>query len=271
MRTNTAAARPTRTLTAIFEDAVTVLRQDLAEYGYIALRGGFAAAIAATILRYIDAAVADTLIVVAIAVLATGTLATSAAALERTQDGLQPDSGRSFAEALLRAPWLLLRVAPPALILGAAVYAMSAYHDELGSWPSLGLNIVLILAAVHLATPLAMYVAALFSRDATPASAGARTTAILGVSKAFVVAAQFIALGPAIVAALIALLAGFGVMTTALFAFVTVASMPLVAAMMSLIHAELAPWIATPQPVAPPRASSSKSSGVAARLDRHIR
>jgi hypothetical protein len=97
-----------------------------------------------------------------------------------------------------------------------------------------------------------------------------RTAAIMQGSRSIVVAALMIALAPAELATAVALLAHFGTMTTALFAFAAVISMPLVASMLALIHAELAPWVggaAQQRPrVAPPQASN-----VAARLDRHIR
>ena len=114
MRTNEGGARPSRTLAAIFEEAVTVLRQDLPEYGYIALCGGFTAAILATVLRYIETPISLALAVVVIGVAGVGTLATCAAALERIQHGLQPDSGRSFADALQRAPWFVARASADA-------------------------------------------------------------------------------------------------------------------------------------------------------------
>lgn len=273
MRTNAAAARPARTLAAIFEDAVTVLRQDLSEYGYIALCGGVSAAIVATVLRYIGGAVPLALIVPAVAVLALGTLATCIAALERTQDGLQPDSGQSFVEAIARAPWLLPRLLPPVLALGAAIYVSAAWGSELGTLATLALDLVLVAAAFYMALPVGMYAAALFSRDTSPRDATAHTLVIMRGSRAIVLAALLIALAPAEIAAAIALLARFGTMTTALFAFATVASMPLVAAMMSLIHAEIAPWIGPtpPAPARDSRAPAASAANVAARLDRHIR
>ncbi|MEX2225744.1 MAG: hypothetical protein WEB52_04755 [Dehalococcoidia bacterium] len=271
MRTNGASARPSRTLAAVFQDAATVLRQDLSEYGYIGLCGAFGAAILATILRYIDTPISNTLIVPVIAIIAVGTLATCAAALERTQDGLQPDSGQSAAEAMVRAPWLLARIVPPVLAMGTAVYVTSAYGGDLGRWISLAIGALLVFSAIYVALPLPMYVAALFARESSPRDAAAHTLAIMAGSRAFVLAALGIALGPAEIATAIALLARFGTMTTALFAFAFVISMPLVAAMMSLIHARLAPWIgATPrrqaQSVAP-----QQGSNVATRLDRHVR
>jgi hypothetical protein len=202
---------------------------------------------------------------------ALGTLATCAAALERTQDGLQPDSGRSFAEAMVRAPWLLLRILPPALVLGVGVYATSAYGDDMGRWTTLGLAAVLVLSAIYLLLPLPMYVAALFSRDTAPAQASARATAIMQSSKSFVVAALLIALAPAEIAAALGLLARFGTMTTMLFSLSVVFSMPLVASMMSLIHAGLAPWIVSPVPQQPRATPAYDASSVAARLDRHVR
>jgi len=270
MRTNGAAARPSRTLAAVFEDAATVLRQDLSEYGYIGLCGAFGAAILATILRYIDTPVSNTLIVPVLAVLAIGTLATCAAALERTQDGLQPDSGQSASEALVRAPWLLARIVPPVLAMGAAVYLASAFGDELGTWVTLALGFALLVAAVQVSLTVPMFVAALFARDGAPREAAAQTVAIMASSRSFVVAALAIALAPAELAALIGLLARFGTMTTALFAFAFVVSMPLVASMMSLIHAGIAPWIgATPQPAR--KHPATQASSVATRLDRHVR
>lgn len=269
MRTNEATARPSRTLAAVFEDAATVLRQDLSEYGYVGLCGAFGAAILATILRYIDTPVSNTLIVPVLAIIAIGTLATCAAALERTQDGLQPDSGQSASEALVRAPWLLARIVPPVLAMGAAVYMASAFGDEMGTWVTLAVGLALAVAAVQVALPIPMFVAALFARDASPRDASAHTVAIMASSRSFVVAATVIALAPAEIATLIALFARFGTMTTALFAFAFVISMPLAAAMMSLIHAGLAPWIgATPQPERKP---APKASNVATRLDRHVR
>jgi hypothetical protein len=264
-------ARPSRTLAAIFEDAVTVLRQDLSEYGYIGLCGAFGAAILATILRYIDTPVSNALIAPIIGVCAAGTLATCAAALERTQDGLQPDSGQSFGEALVRAPWLLPRIFRGVFPMVVAVYMASAYGGELGTLATLGIGLALVLTGIYAALPIATYVAALFSRDASPADASAQTLAIMHSSRSFVVAALLIALGPAEVATAIALLARFGTMTTALFAFGFVISMPLVAAMMSLIHAEIAPWIGATPAQAQQRPAAPKMSNVAARLDRHVR
>ena len=97
-----------------------------------------------------------------------------------------------------------------------------------------------------------------------------RTAAIMQGSRAFVVAALVIALAPAELAAAVALLAHFGTMTTALFAFAAVISMPLVASMLALIHAELAPW-AGASAQERPRVATPQAANVAARLDRHIR
>jgi hypothetical protein len=271
MRTNEGGARPSRTLAAIFEEAVTVLRQDLSEYGYIALCGGFTAALLATVLRYIDSPLSLAFAVIVIALAALGTLATCAAALERIQHGLQPDSGRSFADALQRAPWFVARGLPPMLVLAVGVFITKAFGDDLGRWATLPLSVIFVFAAIYLALPVPMYVAAMFSRDASPHEASMRTAAIMQGSRAFVVMAMVIALAPAELATAVALLAHFGTMTTALFAFAFVVSMPLVASMLALIHAELAPWIGQPAAQQRPRAATPQASNVAARLDRHIR
>jgi hypothetical protein len=280
MRHHAAEARPSRTearasrsLAALFEEALTVIRQDLSEYGYIGLCGAFSAAILATVLRYIDTPVSNALIVPALAAVAVGALATCAAALERTQDGLQPDSGRSFAEALVRMPWLFARVLPAVLPLSAAVYITDAYGGDVGTWPMLGINAALVLTAVYAALPVAIYVAALFSRDATPAQASAHALAIMHNARSIVVTSLLVALAPAEAATAIALLSGFGTMTTALFAFAAIICMPLAAAMMSLIHAEIAPWInvAPAQMPAHARTAAPSASTLASRLDRHIR
>ena len=83
------------------------------------------------------------------------------------------------------------------------------------------------------------------------------------------IVAQSIALAPAFIGALIAFVAGFGTISTALLVFTIVISMPLMAAIMSLIYAQTAPQLVAAVP--PPMPKQTGNRQVAARLDRHMR
>jgi len=266
MRSYATDARPSRSLAAIFEEAVSVVRQDMSEYGYAALVGACTATIVTAILRMIGDPVSLALIPPVVAILATGTMATCAAALERAQSGLQPDSAQSFTDAIVRAPWLLFRIIPATVPFSAAILSTAWLGPELGRWTMAPVIVALAFVGIYMMLPLPAYVSALFGRDATPHSATVYAAAMAKSGRMLNLVTLIIVFAPALLAALLGVLAQFGAITSALLAFMVVISMPLCASMMALIYAETAPQLMSGQPL-PPR-QHEPAPDATARLQR---
>src|SRR4051812_9078980 len=97
----------TRPFLDIFSEAVSMLRQDAAEYGYIAVVGTVAAGIVVLLPGIIGGPFALALIGPLLVLVAIGTIATSSAAFGCVSNHLQPDAASAFSTAT-RHPILLL-------------------------------------------------------------------------------------------------------------------------------------------------------------------
>lgn len=269
MRTYGSGVRETRTLSALVIEAIGVLRQDLSEYGFIGLVGAFTAGFTALLLRMIGGSVPVGLILPVIGVCAIGTMAASAAAVRRVEDNLDPDAARSFIDALVRSPFLLIPFTPALVLSGLALFLAAEFSDNIGRWGSTGLVVALLALALMNAFQRSTFVPALFGRGVSAREAASNARAIQRSAGAAIAMCWGIALFPAGLIALGGLLAGFGTFSTALTAFVFVGSMPFGAAMMTLLYsAAMRSGVASAAAPMPVRRGASP---VAERLGRHVR
>lgn len=235
MRTYEPEAAPARTLASVFDDAVAILRQDAGEYSFIGLLGAAPACLLVLILHMIGNAVAAALIPPMVIVAAVLTLTTATEALRRVGESLEPDAGRAFAAVGLHAheflrPWVQL-----AVILGGAAFGMAILGNHVGSLTRLPINSLIVVFAAVLALPRSFVPVALLTQRATYAQADAGSRALVAQAPARVVYAWAIALAPALLFGLIALVAGFGTVSSAVAAFAFVGMMPVGAVIMSLL------------------------------------
>ena len=241
MRTYAGEALPPRSLAVISADAISMLRQDAAEYAFTGFLGGAAACFAALILRWNDAAATNAMIAPVTILIAALTMSTSTSAMCRATENLQPDAGSAFASVLWRGaaflrPWLVLGI-----VLFAAAYALQAFDADLPPWARSAAVAALVAGSMLWALRSSFHAVALVTqRGASGKDAEALGAALAWRSPAPLAAAWAVVLAPAAVVAIVALSAGFGRASTAVCALVFVASMPAAAAMMLLLFIEAA-------------------------------
>ncbi|HEY8173364.1 MAG TPA: hypothetical protein VIH21_09755 [Dehalococcoidia bacterium] len=262
----------TRTLSGIILEAVGVLRQDLGEYGFIGLLGAVAAGVSAMVLRMLGGTIPLSLILPVVGVCALTTYAASACAVRRLEDSLQPDAARAFLEVLIRAPFLLIPFAPAFVLSGLGTFLAVQFSDNVGRWGATGILVALLVLAAMNAFQRSVFVPALFSRGTSVREAATFSRALQRSASAAIAMCWVVALLPAGIFALGGLAAGFGSFSTAVTAFVFVASMPFAAGVMSLLYAEAAnsgSFMTAAQPSAPVR-GGGRPSKAAERLGRHM-
>src|SRR5512140_2296357 len=120
------------TMLETIADAMAILREDASEYAFIGLAGGASAGIAVLLLGLISGPIAIACIAPLLLLIATGTLATSSAAVGTGVNRLQPDAARAFAEAGRRGVAILRPWLPLAVALGAASYVAAVFAKHMG-------------------------------------------------------------------------------------------------------------------------------------------
>ncbi|MDP9238748.1 MAG: hypothetical protein M3P30_15350 [Chloroflexota bacterium] len=238
MRTFRSEARPKSTLAEIFEGAVAALIQDGSEYGITGFAGGVVACFAAIALRLMRNPIADAMIAPAVILIAVVTFAISAEAFARGAENLQPDAAAASRAVILRlaahlGPWLPLSAA-----LFVAVLAMRLFCGVLGFWPNAAISMALLMGSLLYAYPRGFLAVAIAAGVQQPRDAVTVSVGLVRSGGAIVVMAWAIAGLPTIAVGLIGLAAGFGAASAGLAALVVVGSMPLSAAMMSLLFEE---------------------------------
>jgi hypothetical protein len=238
VRTYRSEARPRSTPAEIFEGAVGALIQDASEYGITGFVGGVAACFAATVLRLIGNPVAEAMIAPAVILTAVLTFAISAEAFARAADNLQPDAAAASHAVMVRLASHLMPWLPLSTALFVAVLAMRLFGAALGFWPIAAVSLALLIGSLLYAYPRSYFGVALAAgvqkpRDAVTVSAG-----LVRAGGPMLITVWAVAGLPTIAVALIGLAAGFGAALAGLAALVAVGSMPLAAAMMSLLFDE---------------------------------
>jgi hypothetical protein len=249
MRAYPEQPQQSRSLVDVIGDAVALLHQDIAEYGFAALAGAIGAAFAALVLAVTGGLIGTALIAPVVFVVALITYADTCAAIRRVQDNLEPDAVRAFGDVVLRLPALIQALTLPLALSGASVLAGTVA----ARWAPdnvVTLGVTFVFAACGLsAFQRSLYVPALFARETTFAEARARSAAAMRSANALVGACVMIALAPAGLMALVALSAGFGALPVAMASFMLVLCMPLAAAVASLIYDAVALQPAQSRPV----------------------
>ncbi len=270
MRTYQDETRRSRTVASIIADALALLHQDIAEYGFAGLIGAIGAAFLSLILWTAGGLVGQALIAPAVFIIALVTYANTCAAIRRVQDNLEPDAIRAFFAVLAWLPALVKPLTLPIALSGASVLAgVIAARWAPVSMVTLAVIIAFALAGLS-SFQRSLYVPALFARNATVPDARSRGASAMRAAGALVCACFAVALAPAALMALVALSTGFGALSTAAAAFVLVACTPLAAAIASLIYEGAAPQIASPASHAVARHAAS-ANPTAERLRRHVR
>lgn len=239
MRRSVAEARSTLTLSRILEEALAALVQDASEYGIISLTGGVVACTLTVVLRLMHNPVADALIAPAVIIVAALTLATAAEAFARMSENLQPDAAEAFKTIFVRVaahlqPWLRL-----AAMLFVAVMVLRIAGGRIGLWPNIAAGAALFSLSVAYAFWRSLYGIALVAGVRSPRDAVAVSVALVRAARTLVVEAWLCAALPTIAVGTIGVAAGFGAASAGVAALVAVASMPVAAAMLSLIFAEV--------------------------------
>lgn len=243
------SAENTRPLLDIIAEAVAVLRQDLGEYGYIALFGAVPAALAVLVPGVIGRPIALAFIGPLVVLIALATFAASSAAFGSVTNHLQPDATSAFAAAARRAPslltpWLLLIVA-----LGLASYVGATFVAYIDPVPHIVVPLALVVVSAFYAFPRSLSTAAVFDQDLSSRESVSASVAIVRGETRRVAVGWGLALAPAIVVAALGVLAGFDAINASLAVFFLVGAMPFAAAMMSLLFSEAASQAETMPPV----------------------
>jgi hypothetical protein len=239
----------------VLAEALAVLRQDAAEYAYIAVIGAVMASVVVLVPGIIGGPIALSLIGPLLALVAIGTFATCAAAFGCVSNHLQPDAAAAFAAmarrsvALLR-PWLLLLAMLWVAGLGAAWGAR-----YMGPVPPVTLLLPIAAVAWLYVLPRSLCVPMVLGDDAP----GRRVEAVSGAIVRALPRTFSLAWGAALVPALLVmplgLAGGFDAVFGAVVAFIFVGTMPVAAALMSLLYFDAASRLesiaAHPAPVRP--------------------
>jgi hypothetical protein len=229
-----------RTMIEVVEDALVMLREDVSEYAFIGLAGGACAGIVVLLLGLIGGPIAIAGIAPALVVIAAVALAASSAAIGAGVSRLQPDASRALAEAARRGLAILRPWLPLAVVLGAASYVAALIADHLDLLPP-GLTLLAFLAlSGAYALPRSLFCTALFEYDLSLEEALATSAAVARAMKGPVVTAWCVALAPALIITALGAITGIDAISGAIAATLLVGSMPVGAALMSLLFHEAA-------------------------------
>jgi hypothetical protein len=235
--------RTSRTLADVFVDALMLVRQDAGEYGFTALLGAGAGAVLVVFLRAIGGPLAIALMAPAAFLAALMTYATACAAIRRVEENLEPDTFRAFASACQRAQVIVTPMFLPLGLTFVAVLAASILDRWLGEGVATMLALLLILVAAIPAFQRALFIPALFARTNDAIEAAERASQAMRSAGPALAVLLGAALVPAGLFGLIALGAGFGTVTAAIAAIAFILTMPLCAAISTLIYDTVAPKI----------------------------
>ncbi len=260
MRTYGHDVRHLRTFSAVLEDSVAIFAQDASEYAFVGLIGGAAAAILTLILGLIGNPVTAAMIPPVIVVLAVLTHATIAQAFRAVTENLEPESVRAFAGVSARAGLLLRPFVKLAAVLAGAAAASSVAAIWAPSVIVMAFNAVVLAGAAIYVLPRSFVIVALIMQGGSSSDAVAGSAALIARSPTKVLFGAIVCGAPSAVAAIIALSAGFGLVSTAMLALVIVASMPFAAIVMSLLFFDAIARTSAASP--PPRRSSRSTSSV---------
>lgn len=271
MRTFGGDAHRSRSLAQLFDEALSLLQQDIADYGFSGLLGAVTAGAAALSLSLAGGDVGRSLVLPAVFLVSLLSYAHAAAAVRRVREQVEPDSVRAAVAVAVRAPWIVGPALPALAVTFGAVFAALAVRERAGTELATTAAMAVVGAAALLALPLAMRVPALLVRK-TSARQAAALAAEATRERGGVLAVSFaLALTPAGLLALFALASEFHPIATALAAFAWTATMPLLAAIATLIHDATARSVDEVRPVPVSRIGRRRSSPVQDRLSRHVR
>jgi hypothetical protein len=256
--------QPRRTLTDVFVDALALVRQDAGEYGFTALLGAGAGAALVVFLSAFGGPIGIALMAPAAFFAALMTYATACAAIRRVEDNLEPDTFRALATMTARSSAIITPMFTPLAITFVGVLAATVLDRWIGDALATLLGLVLVAVAAIPAFQRALFIPALFSCGEDPHDAAVRANGAMRSAGPALAVLFGAALVPAGLFALIALGAGFGAVTSAIATIAFVLTMPLCAAIATLILDATEP-VAAP---APTRAHRQASSPVEERLGR---
>jgi hypothetical protein len=241
-----AAGRSTRPLIEMVDEAISIVRQDAAEYGYIALIGGVSAAIAVLIPGIIGTPASLALIGPLVTITAVLTFATATAAVGAASGHMQPDASRALAEVAQRLPavlfpWLLLAV-------GSAIasFVAATFTSDLGPVPSSAPLILVVIAAIFYVLPRSLCAHILLEHDATWRQSEIASTRFVRGNGRRVQTIWAICCAPALATALLGLLAGIDAVVGALIALMFVGALPFASTLFSLLMFEITSNIEAP-------------------------
>jgi hypothetical protein len=264
-------------LSTVFAEALGLLYQDIAEYGFAAMIGAIGAALAAVLLATMGGFIGQALVAPAVFGIAALTYANTCAAIRRAMENLEPESLLAFFAVLARLPVLAAPLTLPLALSGVSVLAGTvAARWAPDSVATLAVIIVFALCGL-LSFQRALYVPALFARNVSFMEARKLGGSAMRKAGALVGACFCIAMAPAGLIAIAALSTQFHPVATAVAAFVFVLSMPVAAALASLIYEAVTPR-SEPRPGYGPDGASARrrwdsddDDAVAARLTRRMR
>jgi hypothetical protein len=261
-----------RTLSTVFAEALGLLYQDIAEYGFAATIGAVGAALAAVLLATTGGFIGQALVAPAVFGIAALTYANTCAAIRRALDNLEPESLLAFFAVLARLPAIAAPLTLPLVVSGVAVLAGTIA----ARWTPdsvVTLAVIIAFAMCGLSSfQRALYVPALFARNVSFSQARTLGGNAMRKAGALVGACFCIAMAPAALIAMAALSTQFHPVATAAAAFVFTMSMPVAAALASLIYeAVTPPGERSQRKSAHRRWDTSDDDAVAARLTRRMR
>ena len=234
-------ARETRTLTDLFTDAVVLIRQDAAEYGFTAVLGAIGGAVAVVMLGTAGGPIGRALMAPAAFLAALLTYATACAAIRRVEENLSPDTLSAFAAVCQRAAAVVTPALGPLGIVFAGLLAAGFIDRYVGQTVGTLAGLCVVGGAAIPVFRRALYVPALFTHSSNARDAADRAARAQDTASAALFVLHGAALVPALLFGLIALGTGFTVMSSALASFVFVMTMPLSAAISTLILDRVAP------------------------------
>jgi hypothetical protein len=174
MRTFGGDAHRSRSLAHLFDEALSLLQQDIADYGFAGLLGAVAAGATALSLSLGGGDIGRSLVLPAVFLVSLLSYAHAAAAVRRVQQHLEPDSVRALVAVAVRVPWIIGPAAAPLAITFGAVFTALTLRDRVGADVAATAAMAVIGAAALLAFPLAMRVPALLVRKTSARQAAAR-------------------------------------------------------------------------------------------------
>ncbi len=227
--------RQRRSLARVLEDSYSIFQQDASEYAFAGLVGAAAACLLTLILVSIGGSAGALLLPPLLIASEVLTLATVTEALRRVTDNLEPSAAESFTAVLRGAPAILVPWATLAGMRAAVLLRDVHFGHYLPSIVRDFAELCVLAATAYTALTRVQSVPVLVMRRSSAAEAIVEGRALYAANAAKVAGAWGACMAPVLLLFMIAALAGFVAVSSAIAALALVGVLPFAAVVNALL------------------------------------